>query len=428
MDQLQSMESRVAALGPQLAKLKKSDGSRTRSQSHTQRSRNPGMTETVDEWERTPRTQPRNNGMTETVDEWERTPRTQTRNNGLTETVDEWDRTPRTQTIPIGTQMTGADESMYRNADTEYTVPGESIPPTTMQGSMHRLAESQVGPITTEGDEFEDEETRTEGRNGHRRAYTDRTGPTETDFLSYRKRGDLLSSSGRGESPGQQVLEEELYRLRIKEQARSTAMTHQSWELHEESVNERPDSRVPESEIPDIEEELPRADSPPLPPIPVESQTAVNADSGTNERQWQPEYHEAPPTPPWQRIHQRLLNWAIVWPMSELDNAMTSTQRGAQADEVALSIWSTQMYKRYVRQQLTEVPPGRVDRLFVPPNMADAINNAVFHGRHGDACGMLRDLWMPFGLEGMPRIIVVLCKHRSDPSHWVAHKYVKDCV
>ena len=108
--------------------------------------------------------------------------------------------------------------------------------------------------------------------------------------------------------------------------------------------------------------------------------------------------------------------------MSELDHAMQSTQRGTQVDEVALSIWATQMYKRYVRQQLTEVPPGRVDRLFVPPNMADAINNAVFHGRHGDACGMLRDLWTPFGLEGMPRIIVVLCKHRSDSNHWVAHK------
>ena len=110
--------------------------------------------------------------------------------------------------------------------------------------------------------------------------------------------------------------------------------------------------------------------------------------------------------------------------MSELDTALNSTLRGSQVDEVALSIWSTQMYKRYVRQQLTEVPPGRVDRLFVPPNMADAINNAVFHGRHGDACGMLRELWTPFGLEGMPRIIVVLCKHRTDPNHWVAHKCV----
>ena len=40
----------------------------------------------------------------------------------------------------------------------------------------------------------------------------------------------------------------------------------------------------------------------------------------------------------------------------------------------------------------------------MPPHMADAISNAVFNGRHGEACGMLRDLWSPFGLEGMPRL------------------------
>jgi len=126
---------------------------------------------------------------------------------------------------------------------------------------------------------------------------------------------------------------------------------------------------------------------------------------------------------PWQRIHGRLLSWAIVWPMSELENALNSTTRGQQVDEVALSIWSTQTYKRYVRARLTDTPHGVVDRLFVPPNVADTISNAVFNGRHGDACGMLRDLWAPFGLEGMPRLLVVLARHRSDPNHWVVHRF-----
>ena len=171
-----------------------------------------------------------------------------------------------------------------------------------------------------------------------------------------------------------------------------------------------------------------------LPPIPAGGESSVGG--GTIPPQPQDDQMLAPqvwPTPaypteqgppPWQRIHQRLLSWAIVWPMGELDNALNSTTRGKQVDEVALSIWSTQTYKRYVRSKMTDSPPGRVDRMFVPPNMADAINNAVFHGRHGDACGMLRDLWGPFGLEGIPRIIVVLCKHRSDAGHWVAHKWV----
>ncbi|KAI5120642.1 hypothetical protein M0805_007979 [Coniferiporia weirii] len=383
MDQLQSMENRVAALGPQLARLKKSDDSRTRTQSHSYRAHGRPMTETQEDYE----------------------------------------RTPRTQTIPIGTQMTGtmADESMYRHPETEYTIPGESMGPTTVPGSLHHHDGSAHGQMATDRDEFEDEEE-TQGPNGH--AYTDRTPLTrDSDYLAH-KRGDLFSTSGRGESPGQQVLEEELYRLRVKEQSRSVAMTHQSWVLAAESVGGEQEHREPESEIPDIDEDRSRADSPPLPPLPAGSQAVVETHSQSHgAHAWQAEYQDHPPTPPWQRIHQRLLNWAIVWPMTELDTALNSTLRGSQVDEVALSIWSTQMYKRYVRQQLTEVPPGRVDRLFVPPNMADAINNAVFHGRHGDACGMLRDLWTPFGLEGMPRIIVVLCKHRSDPNHWVAHKF-----
>ena len=36
---------------------------------------------------------------------------------------------------------------------------------------------------------------------------------------------------------------------------------------------------------------------------------------------------------------------------------------------------------------MTQSPQGRVDRLFVPPNVTDAISMAVFNGRaHGDAC------------------------------------------
>ena len=61
-------------------------------------------------------------------------------------------------------------------------------------------------------------------------------------------------------------------------------------------------------------------------------------------------------------------------------------------------------------------------RTRVPPNMADAISTAVYNGRHGDACGMLRELWAPFGLEGIPRLLIVLAKHRNDENHWVVHR------
>lgn len=74
---------------------------------------------------------------------------------------------------------------------------------------------------------------------------------------------------------------------------------------------------------------------------------------------------------------------------------------------------------------MTDSPQGRVDRLFVPPNVADAISTAVFNGRHGDACMMLRDLWAPFGLDGIPRLLIVLAKHRADENHFVVHRCVR---
>ena len=161
-----------------------------------------------------------------------------------------------------------------------------------------------------------------------------------------------------------------------------------------------------------------RPGSPPLPPLPQDVRNDL-IDHGWQQAEYVGEQRMLPP---WQRIHQRLLSWAIVWPMGELDNAVNSCVRGMQVDEIALSIWSTQTYKRYVRAKMTDSPPGRVDRLFVPPNMADAISTAVYNGRHGDACGMLRDLWAPFGLEGIPRLLIVLAKHRNDDNHWVVHR------
>lgn len=36
---------------------------------------------------------------------------------------------------------------------------------------------------------------------------------------------------------------------------------------------------------------------------------------------------------------------------------------------------------------------------------------------------MLRDLWAPFGFEGMPRLLIVLARHRRDSNHYVVHRF-----
>ncbi|KAH7924265.1 hypothetical protein BV22DRAFT_1120293 [Leucogyrophana mollusca] len=308
-----------------------------------------------------------------------------------TEGGDQYGQTPRTQTVNINTQATGTlAESMYQPGETEIM----------------------------DDDIYGDEED-----NGERRfapTITETRGPM-SEFMT----GD------RDDSPGQQFLEEELYKLRVKPGGSQSGITHKTWEVARDDQDEYEEGHGPftESGLPEIPDSGNytdrRPNSPPLPPLPTGDGSRRDVVASQNSQPWNQatnEFGEALP-PPWQRIHQRLLSWAIIWPLSEIEAALNSTTRGQQVDEVALSIWSTQTYKRYVRSRMTDTPGGKVDRLFVPPNMADAISTAVFNGRHGDACGMLRDLWAPFGLEGAPRLIVVLAKHRSDENHWVVHRF-----
>ncbi|KAH9176633.1 hypothetical protein EDB89DRAFT_1846190 [Lactarius sanguifluus] len=325
-------------------------------------------------------------------------------------------QTPLTQTVNIQTHPTGTvgDESMFQPATDIHIA--ESTHGQTLPGSMHHHDGSTHG--LTEQEEYEEEET----ENGRGYGQTSTQGDTHNRGLS--------EYTGNRDSPGQQFLEEELYKLRVRAGPGSqSGNTHKTWELARDNgdyEDEDPDGQAAVTES-GAQETNPsgygdrRVSSPSLSPLPSDRDVPLGQ---VWQQQPASDYNNEPPQLlPWQRIHQRLLNWAIVWPVSELDNALNSTTRGNQVDEVALSIWSTQTYKRYVRSKMTDGPGGRVDRLFVPPNMADAISNAVFNGRHGDASGMLRELWHPFGLEGMPRLLIVLAKHRSDANHWVVHRF-----
>lgn len=322
---------------------------------------------------------------------------------------DDSTRTPMTQTVNIQTQPTG-----------------------TMADSMYQAPEMET--ILDEDGNVRDFDDRTDNTERPRHP------PTDAETRSLPRSVYEHSENGRDDSGGHQVLEEELYKLRQKKHDGSqSGQSHKTWEVaHHDDQDDIYDdeAQIPRSRLPTIpdtnadayqEGDGDRSSSPPLPDLPDEArrEMAVRPQGPWNSVDYST---EPPQLTPWQRIHGTLLKWAIIWPVTELEQALNSTTRGQQVDEVALSIWSTQAYKRYVRAKLTDSPQGVVDRLFVPPNLADAISNAVFNGRHGDACTMLRDLWAPFGLEGMPRLIVVLAKHRSDPNHWVVHRCVLDSL
>jgi hypothetical protein len=309
---------------------------------------------------------------------------------------DDYGRTPVTQTVNIQTQPTGTvAESLFQPPETELVDDRQEV----LDYDVEEDDENREMPATLDG------ETRTRG--------------VMSDFIT----------DGRDDSPGQQYLEEELYKLRARPHGSQSGKSHRTWEVARDDeedgeYDEDEDERGPQSGLPEIPDSNAegfantRAASPPLPPIPQDGGRDLVPEGHQGWAVGQYQEGQAP----WQRIHQRLLSWAIIWPISELDHALNSTTRGHQVDEVALSIWSTQCFKRYVRAKMTDSPQQRVDRLFVPPNMADAISTAVFNGRHGEASGMLRDLWGPFGLEGMPRLLVVLAKHRSEDNHWVVHR------
>jgi len=236
--------------------------------------------------------------------------------------------------------------------------------------------------------------------------------------------GDTIRRGPVEESPGGQIYEEEIYKLRKRSGSpRSQAI----WEIEEERArgelpaDDMHDGRGSDYYNGDRRVARPNHGDNPLSPNPIDS--AVDAPD------WLTRFGLDPnEPPPWLKVYQRLLNWAIVWPFSEFDGALQSCQRGEQVDEVALSIWTTQVYKRYVRAQLTQYPPRPIDKMFVPPNLTDAINNAVYNGRHADAAGMLRDLWYPFGFSGSPRIILALGRHRREDNHWVAHRCAHLCM
>lgn len=214
---------------------------------------------------------------------------------------------------------------------------------------------------------------------------------------------DNYMAGARNDSPERRFLGDELYKLRVKPGPGPAIGTHNTWEIvraNQDFGDEGEDqAAVAEFVVSEIPDSTTRQGLPPPPAIPQG-------------------------IPPWRLFHQLLLNWATVWSMTELDAALESTTSGHQVDDISLSIWAIQSYKRYVRSRMKDSPQRRVDRLFVPPHLADAINTAVLNGRYGNACRMLRGLWTPFGLDGIPRLLIVLARCRADANHWVTHKCV----
>lgn len=233
-------------------------------------------------------------------------------------------------------------------------------------------------------------------------------------------------------SPGERLYDEEVYKLR-KRNAPGSPRSHATWEIEEEIAHGGgTGSALAGEEGGDMHNSDFYRESPTKGRGHRRQESGSQTGGGPTTHgdgdgaDWIARYSKEPTEgpPPWLKVNQRLLNWAVIWPYSELENSLKSCERGEQVDEVALTIWTAQIYKRYVRAQMTTYPPQTVDKMFVPPNIADAINNAAYNGRHDEVAVMLRELWAPFGFKGHPKIILALTKHRREENHWVVHRFV----
>ncbi|WRT69187.1 uncharacterized protein IL334_006171 [Kwoniella shivajii] len=126
---------------------------------------------------------------------------------------------------------------------------------------------------------------------------------------------------------------------------------------------------------------------------------------------------------PWDMLTQRLYSWALIAEEKSFVRALEEVSLGRQVEEFPLSIFLMMTYKRLIRRNLSENPPVPCDKLFVPPNIASAINIAVHARRYHDAKEILLELWDSMGNDEPPRVIVALAPLGNDPDQWAAHRY-----
>nr|ODO03713.1 hypothetical protein L204_00049 [Cryptococcus depauperatus CBS 7855] len=126
---------------------------------------------------------------------------------------------------------------------------------------------------------------------------------------------------------------------------------------------------------------------------------------------------------PWDMLTQRLYSWALIIDEKSFVRALEDISLGRQVDAFPLSVFLMLAFKRWVRRNLSENPPQPCDKLFVPPNLAIAINVAVHSRRYHEAREILLELWDCLGQKEPPRIIVALAPLGNETDQWAAHRY-----
>jgi hypothetical protein len=104
----------------------------------------------------------------------------------------------------------------------------------------------------------------------------------------------------------------------------------------------------------------------------------------------------------YEHLEQYLLDSVKVIPDTLFRDSLETIEYTGYLNELTLTIWTLQTYKRFLRKEhsdgetpsLTTQTPRR---LFIPPNAATVIENALWSGYQGYACRMICEFWEMIG-------------------------------
>ncbi|KAH8091804.1 kinase-like domain-containing protein [Cristinia sonorae] len=128
----------------------------------------------------------------------------------------------------------------------------------------------------------------------------------------------------------------------------------------------------------------------------------------------------------WRNIEQYMLELIQHWPLEALIHAKRSTQPLNMVNEVGLTLWMLQMFKRYIkgREEDGKSQLTLVNSHMVFPVHVAMIDGAIRDGLYQNGVDALREFWAVIGQNRRPDVLLAMGKHWADSSYWVVHKFI----
>ncbi|THH18980.1 hypothetical protein EUX98_g8866 [Antrodiella citrinella] len=123
----------------------------------------------------------------------------------------------------------------------------------------------------------------------------------------------------------------------------------------------------------------------------------------------------------WRNIESYLYELIKSWSLGTLHDASFSSVSLGMVNDVALSIWVLQMFKRYVKGEEEKGKPVTCHAIF--PIHVAMVDGSIRDGTYDGGVMALREFWEITGQDGTPDVLLAIGRHWADESRWVVHKW-----